>query len=103
MKLVSFVSAGRPGYGVVKDGGVVDLSRRFGDRLPTLRALLAAGALAEAEAAPREAAPDFPLEGPELAPVKRNPPLFVRAGSVAEVETSGIGVLRNPVVAENEA
>lgn len=35
--------------------------------------------------------------------LKRNPPLFVRAGDVAEVEISGIGVLRNPVVAENEA
>jgi hypothetical protein len=45
MKLVSFVTANGPGYGVVKDGGVVDLRRRFGDRLPTLRALLSAGAL----------------------------------------------------------
>jgi 2-keto-4-pentenoate hydratase/2-oxohepta-3-ene-1,7-dioic acid hydratase in catechol pathway len=32
--------------------------------------------------------------------VKRNPPLFMRPGDVAEVEISGIGVLRNPVVAE---
>ena len=32
--------------------------------------------------------------------VKRNPPLFMRSGDVAEVEISGIGVLRNPVVAE---
>jgi hypothetical protein len=39
MKLVSFVSANRPGYGLVKDNGVVDLGRRLGDRLPTLRAL----------------------------------------------------------------
>jgi len=65
---------------VVKDGGVVDLSHRFGDRLPTLRALLAAGALAEAEAAPREAAPDFPLEGPELAPVIPNPDKTICVG-----------------------
>jgi 2-keto-4-pentenoate hydratase/2-oxohepta-3-ene-1,7-dioic acid hydratase in catechol pathway len=32
--------------------------------------------------------------------VKRNPPLFMRPGDVAEVEISGIGVLRNPIVAE---
>jgi len=32
--------------------------------------------------------------------VKRTPPLFMRPGDVAEVEISGIGVLRNPVVAE---
>jgi 2-keto-4-pentenoate hydratase/2-oxohepta-3-ene-1,7-dioic acid hydratase in catechol pathway len=31
---------------------------------------------------------------------RRNPPLFMRPGDVAEVEISGIGVLRNPVVAE---
>ena len=32
--------------------------------------------------------------------VKRSPPLWMRPGDVAEVEISGIGVLRNPVVAE---
>ena len=32
--------------------------------------------------------------------LKRNPPLFMRPGDVAEVEISGVGVLRNPVVAE---
>jgi 2-keto-4-pentenoate hydratase/2-oxohepta-3-ene-1,7-dioic acid hydratase in catechol pathway len=32
--------------------------------------------------------------------VKRRPPLFMRPGDVAEVEISGVGVLRNPVIAE---
>ncbi|RDD69856.1 fumarylacetoacetate hydrolase family protein [Paracoccus versutus] len=31
---------------------------------------------------------------------KRNPPLWMRPGDVAEVEISGIGTLRNPVVGE---
>jgi 2-keto-4-pentenoate hydratase/2-oxohepta-3-ene-1,7-dioic acid hydratase in catechol pathway len=31
---------------------------------------------------------------------KRNPPLWMKPGDVAEVEVSGIGILRNPVVAE---
>ena len=31
---------------------------------------------------------------------KRRPPLFMRPGDVAEVEISGVGVLRNPVIAE---
>lgn len=31
---------------------------------------------------------------------KRNPPLWMKAGDTVEVEISGIGVLRNPVVAE---
>ena len=50
MKLVSFVAENGPGYGVMKDGGVVDLRRRLGDRLPTLRDFLSAGALLEAGA-----------------------------------------------------
>ncbi|WP_426959377.1 fumarylacetoacetate hydrolase family protein [Muricoccus radiodurans] len=32
--------------------------------------------------------------------MKREPPLFMRPGDVAEVEISGIGTLRNPVIAE---
>lgn len=31
---------------------------------------------------------------------KRTPPVFMKAGDVAEVEVSGVGILRNPVVAE---
>jgi 2-keto-4-pentenoate hydratase/2-oxohepta-3-ene-1,7-dioic acid hydratase in catechol pathway len=80
MKLVSFVTGNGPGYGVVKDGGAVDLRRRFGDRLPTLRALLSAGALPEAERVARHAAPDFPLDGLQLAPVIPDPDKIVCVG-----------------------
>jgi len=80
MKLVSFVTANGPGYGVVKDGGVVDLRRRFGDRLPTLRALLSAGALPEAERIARDTAPDFPLDGLQLAPVIPDPDKIICIG-----------------------
>ena len=81
MKLVSFVAGdGRLGYGAIKDGGVVDLSRRFGERAPTLRTLLAAGALAEAERIARDSAPDFPLEGLELAPVIPDPDKIICVG-----------------------
>ena len=34
---------------------------------------------------------------------KRKPPLFMKAGDVAEVEISGIGILRNPIIAEGRA
>jgi 2-keto-4-pentenoate hydratase/2-oxohepta-3-ene-1,7-dioic acid hydratase in catechol pathway len=80
MKLVSFVTANGPGYGVVKDGGVVDLRRRFGDRLPTLRALLSAGALPEAERIAGDTAPDFPLDGLQLAPVIPDPDKIICIG-----------------------
>lgn len=32
---------------------------------------------------------------------RRNPPLFMKEGDVCEVEVSGVGILRNPVVAES--
>src|SRR5689334_20531500 len=80
MKLVSFVTAGRPGYGVVKNGGVVELGRRLDDRLPTLRALLTAGALAEAERVADDATPDFPMESLDLAPVVPDPDKIICVG-----------------------
>ncbi|ETR78707.1 5-carboxymethyl-2-hydroxymuconate isomerase [Afipia sp. P52-10] len=33
--------------------------------------------------------------------LKRTPPLFMKPGDIVEVEISGIGVLRNPVIAED--
>lgn len=81
MKLVSFVTGdGRLGYGAVKDGGVVDLSRRFVERAPTLRTLLTAGALAEAERIARDSMPDFPLEGLQLAPAIPDPDKIICVG-----------------------
>jgi 2-keto-4-pentenoate hydratase/2-oxohepta-3-ene-1,7-dioic acid hydratase in catechol pathway len=80
MKLVSFVAENGPGYGVVKDSGVIDLRRRFGDRLPTLRHLLSAGALPEAERVARDASSDFPLEGLQLAPVIPAPDKIICIG-----------------------
>jgi len=80
MKLVSFVSRGRASYGGVKNGGVVDLGARLGARLPTLRALLAADALAKVALDARDAAPDFPLDGLELAPVIPDPDKIICVG-----------------------
>jgi 2-keto-4-pentenoate hydratase/2-oxohepta-3-ene-1,7-dioic acid hydratase in catechol pathway len=80
MKLVSFVAENGPRYGVVKNSGVIDLRRRFDDRLPTLRAVLSAGALPEAERIARDAAPDFPLDRLQLAPVIPDPDKIICIG-----------------------
>ena len=37
---------------------------------------------------------------PEGVGARRTPPLWMKPGDVIEVEISGIGTLRNPVVAE---
>ncbi|RJF74131.1 fumarylacetoacetate hydrolase family protein [Rhodopseudomonas palustris] len=44
MKIASFKAAGRAGYGIVTEAGIVDAGKRLMDT-PTLKALLAAGAL----------------------------------------------------------
>jgi 2-keto-4-pentenoate hydratase/2-oxohepta-3-ene-1,7-dioic acid hydratase in catechol pathway len=75
MRLVSFLRDGRPACGVVVGGGVADLTARLG--VPSLRALLAAGRLAEA-AAQRE--PDLPLDGLAFAPVIPDPDKIVCVG-----------------------
>jgi 2-keto-4-pentenoate hydratase/2-oxohepta-3-ene-1,7-dioic acid hydratase in catechol pathway len=82
MKLVSFVSNGSPRYGVVTESGVIDLGRRFGDRWPTLRTLLAAGALADVDGIARSIGPrpDFALNKLEFAPVIPDPDKIICVG-----------------------
>jgi 2-keto-4-pentenoate hydratase/2-oxohepta-3-ene-1,7-dioic acid hydratase in catechol pathway len=80
MKLVSFIAAGRASYGVVQDGGVVDLGRRVGDRWPTLRSLLVAGALAEIQRLADTIGPDVPMEDMEFAPVIPDPDKIICTG-----------------------
>ncbi len=48
MKLLSYLSQGKPSYGVVKDGKVHNVGRALGANYPTLRELIAAGAFKEA-------------------------------------------------------
>ena len=80
MKFVSFNTAGRASYGVVRAGGVVDLGRRAGDRWPTLRSLIAAGALVEAQLLADSSEPDFSLVEIEFAPVIPDPDKIIFIG-----------------------
>ena len=52
MKLVSFRWRDKDSYGVVADGGVIDLGPRLGARYPDLKSVLAAGALGATPAGP---------------------------------------------------
>ncbi|MDR3483581.1 MAG: 2-hydroxyhepta-2,4-diene-1,7-dioate isomerase, partial [Bradyrhizobium sp.] len=61
-RLATFAVDGSPKYGAVTDGGIVDLSAHFGKQFPTLREVIAAGALMKlAEAAARRS-PDHALD-----------------------------------------
>ncbi|MGX9943190.1 fumarylacetoacetate hydrolase family protein [Bradyrhizobium denitrificans] len=82
MKLLSFHDRnGRPSYGVLRDGGVVDLGERLAaDGAPTLRALLATGQLDAARRIAAATAADLSLEGLVFAPVIPDPEKIICVG-----------------------
>lgn len=81
MRLVSFVVDGRPSWGAVVEGGIVDLGLAFASRgLLTLRRFLEAGDLVEAAKVAAERAPDHALDAVTLAPVIPDPDKIVCVG-----------------------
>ncbi len=100
MKLASYLLGGSAGYGVVTDPGVVDLTRRIGSKYADLRALLAAGALAEAAQAVAGAAPDCQLADLVLLPVIPNPDKIICVGLNYEdhVKETGRDHTENPTL-----
>lgn len=73
MKLVSFEVGGRTSFGAVVGDGIIDLRKALSDRYADLRALLAAGAMAEAAQAVAAARPDLSIASVSLLPVIPNP------------------------------
>src|SRR5207249_7170463 len=81
MKLASYRIPKGTGYGVVTGDGIVDLTRRIGRKYPDLRALLAGGALAEAEKIAKAAKKaDLKLSKVTFLPVIPNPGKIVCVG-----------------------
>src|SRR3981081_3471305 len=81
MKLASYRTSKGPGYGVVIGDGIVDLTRRVGKKYPDLRALLAGGALAQAEKIAKGAKKaDFKIGKIAFLPVIPNPGKIICVG-----------------------
>jgi len=78
MKFVSFRAGGSARYGLIKGGGVVDLTARLD--YPDLRSLIAANGSAKAAGAAEGAAPDFPLSDIDYDPVIPNPDKILCVG-----------------------
>src|SRR6195952_783934 len=62
MRLATFYVNGGTGYGAITDGGIVDLSARFAKEYPTLREVIAAGALTKLAEEAARCQPDFALD-----------------------------------------
>ena len=74
MKLISFLSQGIPGYGVVVDSErVLNLTPLFGSKGPDLKAMIANNFLVHAAQAARTQAPTLRLSDLTLLPVIPNP------------------------------
>ncbi|BBK33289.1 2-keto-4-pentenoate hydratase/2-oxohepta-3-ene-1,7-dioic acid hydratase in catechol pathway [Stella humosa] len=104
MKLLSFTAAGRDSYGALTgpagQEGVVDLGARLGLRLPTLKALIAADAFAEAQTLVARGTVDHALADIRFRPVVPDPGKIVCIGlnyrdHVAE---GGRDVTEKPVI-----
>ena len=80
MKLVSFSKGGKDSYGVVTDGGIVDVGKKLGSKYPTLKDAIAAGALKEVEAAAKGQQPDAKLSDVSLGFPIPNPGKILCAG-----------------------
>ncbi len=81
MKLASYRTSKGAGYGVVTNDGIVDLTRRLGKKYPDLRALLAGGALGQAEKIAKTAKKaDLKLSKIAFLPVIPNPGKIICVG-----------------------
>ncbi len=80
MKLLSFTNKKNAGYGVATNQGIIDLSARLRSDFPTLRDLLAAGAMDRAESIARTAYPDYSMEEVVFLPPIPNPEKIICVG-----------------------
>ena len=60
-RFVSFSRKAKPGYGLLAEGGVIDLSARYGARWPTLREVIEDAALVSLADESAGLSPDFPV------------------------------------------
>lgn len=80
MKLVSYTIEGKTSYGALEGDGVADLGALLGERHPTLREAIAAGAFATGAARLLAGAPRIALDRVKLLPPIPNPDKIVCIG-----------------------
>ena len=80
MRLGSYIVGDRASYGVIVDGGVVDLGRRVGSSYADLRSLLAANATGDAREIGQRNTPDFAVSDVSWLPTIPNPDKIICAG-----------------------
>jgi len=80
MKLASFRAGARTGWGVTDGATIVDMHLHYGERWPSVRAVLAAGALAEVGRLAAARRPDHRLDEIALLPPVTDPDMIICVG-----------------------
>ncbi|CAL8968737.1 MULTISPECIES: fumarylacetoacetate hydrolase family protein [Rhodoplanes] len=80
MRLASYITHGRSGFGAVVGNGVVDMRLRMGPRFPTLLDVLREGALDELRAGAAGVRPDYPLADVRFLPPVVGPEKIICVG-----------------------
>jgi 2-keto-4-pentenoate hydratase/2-oxohepta-3-ene-1,7-dioic acid hydratase in catechol pathway len=79
-RIATYSADGKTGYGIVVDGGIVDLSARFGKEYPTLREVIAAGALMKLTEDAARYQPDHALDAVSFLPPIPSPEKIICIG-----------------------
>lgn len=80
MKIATFGHDGEISYGVVVGEGIIDVGKVLGDRYPTLRHILDAGAMEEVAKVAETEGPDYMISDVVLLPVVPNPDKILCVG-----------------------
>ncbi len=100
MKLASYQHDGNDTWGVVTDGGLIDMGERAGARYPTIRAVLEAGALAEIASESAGQSADHRLDAVTLQPVITHADKILAIGLNyrTHVEEGGRDIPEHPMI-----
>jgi 2-keto-4-pentenoate hydratase/2-oxohepta-3-ene-1,7-dioic acid hydratase in catechol pathway len=79
-RLATYSISGRTAYGAVVEGGMVDLSARFAKDFPTMREVIAAGALQKLAEDAAKRSPDHPLDAITFLPPIPQPEKIICIG-----------------------
>ena len=93
MQLGSYFVGERASYGVIVDGGVVDLGCRLGSRYADLRSLLAANATDKAREISQRNTPDIAVSDVSWLPTIPNPDKIICAGVNYKLHLDELGLV----------
>jgi 2-keto-4-pentenoate hydratase/2-oxohepta-3-ene-1,7-dioic acid hydratase in catechol pathway len=79
-RIATYSAAGKTAYGAVTDKGVINLSSRFGKEYPTLREVIAAGALTKLAEESERSSPDVALDAVTYLPPIPSPEKIICIG-----------------------